>query len=103
MPPSPTLAPDDRVLFLAIPEITVIREMAAELERGLIVALGTDDQIRAARRECVDLENVMWLVATPDDIPWRSGFFTRIIDPIGEWLESEKVATEVERVSVPKA
>ena len=95
-------APDDRVLFLAIPEISVIREMAAGLERGLIVVLGSDDEVRAARRECTGLENVMLVPATPDDIPWRSGFFTQVIDPRGQWPDPEKVAREVARVSSRK-
>jgi hypothetical protein len=96
-------APDDRVLFLAIPAIPVIREMAGGLDRGLIVAIGSDDEVRAARRECADLENVLFVGATPDDIPWRSGFFTQVIDPKGEWADPEKVAREVARVSVPKS
>jgi len=96
-------AHDERVLYLAIPEIAVIRVLSAELERGLVVALGTDETVRDARRQCAELDNVMFIVATPDDIPWRSGFFSRVIDPRGDWPDPEKVAREVARVSAPVA
>ena len=51
-----------------------------------------------ARALC-DLENVMVVPGTPDELPWRDGFFTRIIDTVGNWPEAEKVRRELERVT----
>jgi hypothetical protein len=97
-----TLHPDERLLFLGIPEQAVIAETAARLPNGLIVAFGDAEQVREARRSARDLENVMFVPATPDEIPWPDGFFTRVIDLIRRWPSPERVESEIRRVTAAR-
>ena len=71
---------DDRVLFIGIPTAAVVRAFAARLSSGALVAIGTDDEVRLARREFRDLLNVMFVPAAPDENPWQDGYFTVVID-----------------------
>ena len=43
---------------------------------------GNRDLYRRATR---DLENVMFVATTPDEIPWPDGFFTRVIDTANQY------------------
>jgi SAM-dependent methyltransferase len=95
------LRPNDRVLLLSIPEPAVVAEIAARLSAGVVVGLGGDEEVRAARRAARDLENVMFVPAPPEEIPWRDGFFTKVIDWRGGWQNPEQVAREVARVLAP--
>ena len=70
---------DDRVLLLAIPEPAVVANLAAQLTRGLLVAIGSAGEIADARVAARDLENVMFVPAAPEEIPWRDRFFTKAI------------------------
>ena len=97
------LEPDDRVLFLGVPDFGVIAACAARLTEGLVVAMGDDKAIREARKAGRDLDNVMFLPATPDNIPWGDGFFTRVIDLVGSWPDPDRTRSEIQRVTtLPK-
>lgn len=73
-------APTDRVLVLSLAGTSGIRALA--LSQAL-VGIGTSEQVRAARREFADLENVMFAVGSRDEIPWREHWFTLIVDTEG--------------------
>lgn len=96
-----TLRADDRVLFLAIPPPREVARVAAVLEHGLLVALGTPDEVEAARAASSHLENVMFIDGRPDAIPWQERYFTRIVVP--PHLESVLRASgaELHRVLAP--
>ncbi len=103
MPAQPTrvtdVGPADRVLFLGIPEPAVAREVASRLTSGVVVALGDDEEVRAARRELRELLNVMCVSGTPDEIPWQDAFFTQVFDTRdGRWEHPERVVAEIRRV-----
>jgi hypothetical protein len=53
--------------------------LAQQAERGIVVCLGPDDEVREARRLTRDLDNVMFVPAAPEEIPWQDGFFSLII------------------------
>ncbi|MGA8028848.1 MAG: hypothetical protein WB992_17035 [Bryobacteraceae bacterium] len=72
---------DDRILMLAIPSAIELAAISRVLMRGVIVALGTSDAIDSARESMREFENVMFLDARPDQIPWRDGYFTKILVP----------------------
>ncbi len=95
------LRPNDRVLLLSIPEHDVVAELASRLTTGIVVGLGSDEEVRAARRAARNLENVMFVPAPLEEIPWRDGFFTKVIDWRGGWQNPEQVAREVARVLAP--
>jgi hypothetical protein len=72
--------------------------VAERVKRGLVVGLGSDDAIRAGRRELADLDNVMLIPGggAGDPIPWQDGFFTRVIAP-----HHREVEPEMLRVTAP--
>jgi hypothetical protein len=97
--PGIEFAADDKVLFLGIPDVAVIRGVAARLTRGVLVAIDDAERVRAARREFRDLANAMFVPGSPDEIPWQDGFFTRVIDTReGDWPNPRRVAEEMRRV-----
>ena len=75
-----------------------VERLAARLTQGLVVVLGSDDEVSQGRRAYSHLENVMFVAASPENIPWQDGFFTRVLDPAGLCVDSPKVAMEMARV-----
>jgi len=72
---------DDRVLLLAIPATSELAALARILIRGVVVALGTPEEIAAARGQFAEFDNVMLLDAGPDRIPWHDASFSKIVVP----------------------
>jgi hypothetical protein len=98
--PAIDFAPDDQVLYLGIPDSAVIRDAASQLTRGVLVVIDDGERVRASRREFRDLTNVMFVPGTPGEIPWRDGFFTRVIDTRqGDWPNPHRVAAEITRIT----
>jgi hypothetical protein len=93
--------PDDRVLFLSIPAPEVVAEVAPKLSQGLLVGLGSADEVREARRHTAAIPNVMFVPAGPEEIPWQEHFFTVVVDLYGRWAEPQRVASEIARVLGP--
>jgi ubiquinone/menaquinone biosynthesis C-methylase UbiE len=100
-PLNPSLRSDDHVLFLDIPLISELQSMARLLMRGSIVALGTDDDVESARRAMAEFDNVMFVAANPDRIPWRDGYFTKVIVPQHFERIMPQISGEVQRVLRP--
>ncbi len=92
------IRPNDRILLLSIPEAPLIFELAAKVSSGVIVGLGGEDEVRAARRAARELENVMFVPAPLEEIPWQDGFFSKAIDLSCRWAQPERVAAELARV-----
>jgi hypothetical protein len=97
--PLSSFSEHDRVLFLTVPEDGFLRALAARLTTGLLVVLGTDDEVSQRRRRYASLDNVMFVAASAEEIPWQDGFFTQVLDPAGSWANSTKAAMEIARVS----
>jgi len=93
---------DDRVLLLAIPSRADLAAIARVLMTGVLVALGDADEVDAARQSMADFENVMFLDASPGQIPWREAYFTKILVP--PHLESllPNISAELHRVLAPE-
>ncbi|HEX4772447.1 MAG TPA: hypothetical protein VH351_16555 [Bryobacteraceae bacterium] len=83
------LRADDRVLLLAIPEPAVLAAMARILVRGVIVAMGAPERVDQARQAFAEFDNVMLLDAGPAGIPWRDGYFSKIVVPADAEASSE--------------
>jgi len=64
----------------------------------LLVVLGSDEEIREGRRKYAGLDNVMFVAASAEEIPWQDRFFTQVLDPAGSWANSSKAAAEIARV-----
>ena len=95
------LKADDRVLFLAQPSAQEIATTARILMRGVVVVLGSGAELEQARTELAEFQNVMFLDATPDRVPWRDAFFTKIVvaPPLERILPSLNV--EIARLLAP--
>jgi hypothetical protein len=89
---------NDRFLLLSIPEPSFVVTLAAKLTEGIVVGLGPDEDVRAARKEVIDVGNVMFIPAEPYDIPWQGGFFTKAVDLACRWDRPDRTAREIARV-----
>ena len=98
MLPLSSFSEHERVLFLTAPEDDFLRALAARLTAGLLVVLGSDEEVTQLRRQHSGLDNVMFVAATAEEIPWQDGFFTRVLDPLGLWSDSPKATQEIRRV-----
>jgi len=95
------IQPDDRVLFIDIPTEGLLREVAALLPRGFIVAIAAGEAVRKARGTFAGLENVMFHATSPAEIPWQNGFFSLIVDLRDGWEDAAGESREMARVLGP--
>ena len=93
-------APHDHVLFLAI-DLPLVHAIAARLTIGSLVGLGDPDSVAEARRATRELDNVLFHHASPEEIPFRDGYFHRVIALGGTWPRSDRTAREIARVLAP--
>jgi hypothetical protein len=73
----PKFREDDRVLSLVILSAAETAAMARLLTAGCFVGMGEADEVESARREFAGFNNVAFLEATPDRIPWHGGFLQK--------------------------
>jgi ubiquinone/menaquinone biosynthesis C-methylase UbiE len=74
------LSPDDNVLDVGCGAGWLERLLSERVPEGRTVGIDiSDDMVRRARRNYVDLENTMFVVGGVDEIPWDANFFTRAI------------------------
>lgn len=95
------LRADDKVLFLDIPSPTELVPLARCLPAGCLVALGSRDQVDEARRILAEFDNAMFIDASPEEIPWREYFFTKVVVPPHFEPLTSRAAAEVHRVLAP--
>lgn len=94
------LTPAERVLLVSAPDAALVVELAGRLERGVVVGLGAPDEIAPLRRATRHLVNVMFQPGAPEEIPWRDGFFSVVLDLCGLTRDAA-AAREVARVLAP--
>ena len=92
------LKPNDRVLILSIAGLEFLQQLAGRLPEGLLVGIGTADEVAAARRALASAENAMFHAASPEEIPWRDAYFTLVLSPPPQTPLAE---TEIRRVLTP--
>jgi len=98
---SQTLRADDQVLLLDIPSTAELTSIARLLMRGAVVALGSADEVDRARRELAEFDNVLFLDASPAAIPWRDGYFSKVVVPPHLEPLLPQIANEIQRVLRP--
>lgn len=91
----------ERVLLLSMPDPATIREVARKASAGIVVGLGEDEEVRAARKALADVENVIFVAAPPEEIPWQENFFSAVVDTECAWSSPERTAREILRVLSP--
>ena len=102
----PTLAlmdvqPDDNVLDIGCGGGWLAKIVAPHLPEGRFVGMDiSDEMVRHARRNCVELDNTIFLVGAVEEIPWEPNFFTKVISVESSyyWPDSAKGLREIFRV-----
>jgi SAM-dependent methyltransferase len=95
------LAPEDNVLDLGCGAGWLARLLAEQVPEGRVVGVDlSDEMIRRARRNNVDLENAMFVVGEAEEIPWDASFFTHAIsvEAAYYWPDPLAALREVRRV-----
>ncbi len=98
---SQVLRADDQVLLLDIPSTNELVAMSRVLMRGTVVALGSSEAVDRARRDLAEFDNVMFIDASPAEIPWRDAYFTKVIVPPHLEPLLPQISQEVQRVLRP--
>jgi hypothetical protein len=96
-----TLRADDRVLLLDIPPERELAALGRILSQGVLVALGDARSVDQARGALADFENVMFIEASPAQIPWRDQFFTVVIIPEHMRAAARAAQAEITRILAP--
>lgn len=101
-----TLAAGERVLDLGCGAGWATRRLAKAVEGGQGMAVGldlSDEMIDRARVASVELENVLFVKAPADEIPWRDEYFDKIlsIESFYYYPDQEAVLRELHRVLAP--
>lgn len=98
------LAPEDNVLDVGCGAGWLSRLIAEQVPEGRVVGVDlSDEMIRRARRNTLDLENAMFVIGEAEEIPWDANFFTHAISveaayywphPLAALLEIHRVLRE---------
>jgi SAM-dependent methyltransferase len=74
------LAAEDNVLDVGCGAGWLARLIAEQIPEGRVVGVDlSDEMIRRARHNNVDLENAMFVIGDAEEIPWDSNFFTHAV------------------------
>jgi len=95
------LAPDENVLDVGSGAGWLARLIAERVPEGRVVGMDiSDEMVRRARRNYVDIENAMFVVGSADEIPWDSNFFTHAVsvESAYYWANPAQSLREIYRV-----
>jgi SAM-dependent methyltransferase len=101
---------DENILDVGCGAGWLARLLAERVLDGRVVGLDvSDEMIRRARQNLADVENVLFVVAAADEIPWDANFFSHAVsiesayywpDPARGLAEIFRVLAEGGRVSI---
>ena len=104
------LKPGDRVLDLGCGAGWASRLMAKAVANGdrpgQVVGLDvSDEMIRRARAASTDVDNVMFVVGSAQQIPWDENFFNKVlsVESFYYYSDQERALAELFRVMAPKS
>src|SRR3990172_3869099 len=83
----------DRILQIGCGDGWVCRLLAAQAEEGIVVGLDvSDDRVRDARAKSTSFDNILYLWAPAEEIPWQENFFTTVlcVDSVSRFSNLEK-------------
>jgi SAM-dependent methyltransferase len=95
------LAPDDNVLDAGCGAGWLARLLSVRVPQGRVVGMDiSDEMVRRARKNYVDLENTMFVIGGAEEIPWDANFFTKAIsvESAYYWPEPQRGLREIFRV-----
>jgi hypothetical protein len=70
----------DRVLVIGLGLASRAHLSTLARACSLLVGIGDQQDVLAARSECAHFDNVMFAPGDRHEIPWRDGYFTVIVD-----------------------
>ncbi len=74
------IAPTDNILDVGCGAGWLSRILAERVPQGRVIGMDiSDEMVRRARRDAAELDNLMLVVGSADEIPWDGQFFTRAI------------------------
>lgn len=94
----------DRVLDLGCGSGWAARRLALMAAGGSVVGVDvSDEMVRLARRLSVEIENLMFVIGSADEIPWQEDFFSLVFagDSAFYWPDPDSAAREIFRVMAP--
>lgn len=99
------MKPSDRVLLTSLAGAERLRELALAIPEGALVGLGAREEVWQARRLCADLEHVMFVEGSREDIPWAEAWFDVVLDarPEAPTAEMVRVLKPGGRILAPDA
>jgi len=75
-----TIGPDENILDLGCGAGWLARLLSERVPEGRVVGVDiSDEMVRRARKNYVELENTMFVLGGADEIPWDANFFTKAI------------------------
>ena len=92
----PVLGPSDRVLLLDLSDLDFVEVCARQLTHGLLVGMGTDLQVQAARARFRNASHLMFHPGDGTEIPFRDAWFTVVLTP-----HTANPTPEIRRVLAP--
>jgi ubiquinone/menaquinone biosynthesis C-methylase UbiE len=93
----------DRILHIGCGEGRITRTLADLAKEGSVIGLDvSNEMIHRAREQSSSIENVLYLWAGMDQIPWQENFFTKVLCTDALYDENtERVLREIHRVLAP--
>jgi ubiquinone/menaquinone biosynthesis C-methylase UbiE len=95
------LSAEENILDVGCGAGWVVRMLAERVSEGRVIGMDiSDEMVRRARRNYVDVENAMFVVGAADEIPWDANFFTHVIsvESAYYWPDPAKGLREIHRV-----
>ena len=75
--------------------------MARALAQGVVVAIADRQELDLARKSMAQFDNVMFIEAQAEQIPWREAYFTKVIVPHHLEPFVRSAAAELQRLLAP--
>jgi ubiquinone/menaquinone biosynthesis C-methylase UbiE len=95
------LSAEENILDVGCGAGWLVRMLAERVPEGRVIGMDiSDEMVRRARRNYVDVENAMFVVGAADEIPWDANFFTHAIsvESAYYWPDPARGLLEIYRV-----
>ena len=95
------LSAEENILDVGCGAGWLVRMLAERVPEGRVIGMDiSDEMVRRARRNYVDVENAMFVVGAADEIPWDANFFTHAIsvESAYYWSDPARGLQEIHRV-----
>ena len=93
---------NDRILHLGFGDGAVTRKLARLAVNGVVLGVDVSDNlVWQARKLLADIENVMFVPGSPEEIPWQEDFFSAVLSTTPPWPDPPRAAREIHRVTAP--